>query len=79
MLSTVISNRLPSRILLIFPLLDALPDIGHACGHNLIAISSLGAALATAATIDKLKLGGKVFLVGTPAEEGGKYTVVNRT
>ena len=70
--SMVISNSMTSGILLKFPFLDALPDIGHACGHNLIAISSLGAALATAATIEKFELGGKVFLVGTPAEEGGK-------
>jgi amidohydrolase len=48
---------------------DALPDVGHACGHNVIAASSLGAALAIAAVADEIDAG--VLLVGTPAEEGG--------
>lgn len=48
---------------------DALPGIGHACGHNLIAASALGAALALHAIAAKLP--GKVRLLGTPAEEGG--------
>lgn len=47
---------------------DALVGIGHACGHNLIAIVSLGAALATAKVIRDETLGGKVVLFGTPAE-----------
>ncbi|KAL1303411.1 hypothetical protein AAFC00_006802 [Neodothiora populina] len=50
---------------------DALPGIGHACGHNLIAMASLSAALATQAMMEKEKLGGKVVVFGTPAEEGG--------
>lgn len=48
---------------------DALPGIGHACGHNLIAAMSAGAAVATAAVADELDLTVEVF--GTPAEEGG--------
>lgn len=48
---------------------DALPGLGHGCGHNIIAASSLGAALALGAVLDQV--GGKVLLVGTPAEEGG--------
>ncbi|UYG17406.1 M20 family metallopeptidase [Brachybacterium huguangmaarense] len=48
---------------------DALPGIGHACGHNLIAAMSAGAAIATAAVADELDLTVEVF--GTPAEEGG--------
>lgn len=48
---------------------DALPGIGHACGHNLIAVSALGAALALASVRDKLP--GRVTLLGTPAEEKG--------
>ncbi|MFO0755889.1 MAG: M20 family metallopeptidase [Byssovorax sp.] len=48
---------------------DALPEIGHACGHNLIAAGALGAFLALAAQRDALP--GTVELVGTPAEEGG--------
>jgi amidohydrolase len=47
---------------------DALPGIGHACGHNLIATAALGAALALA-KLDRLP--GRVVLLGTPAEEGG--------
>jgi len=48
---------------------DALPDVGHACGHNIIAASSLGAALGLAAVADELNL--TVTLLGTPSEEGG--------
>jgi amidohydrolase len=48
---------------------DALPDIGHACGHNIIAASAVGAALALAEVADDLGL--KVVLIGTPAEENG--------
>lgn len=48
---------------------DALPEIGHACGHNLIAAGALGAFLALAQQKDALV--GTVDLVGTPAEEGG--------
>lgn len=48
---------------------DALPGIGHACGHNLIAVSALGAALALASVRDELP--GRVTLLGTPAEEKG--------
>lgn len=48
---------------------DALPDIGHACGHNVIAAAGLGAGLAAAAVARQA--GGTVVLLGTPAEEGG--------
>jgi amidohydrolase len=48
---------------------DALPGIGHACGHNLIATSGLGAALALARLGNRLP--GCVRLLGTPAEEAG--------
>lgn len=48
-----------------------MKSIGHACGHNLISIASIGAALATAGLIRKQTLCGKVVLFGTPAEEGG--------
>lgn len=50
---------------------DALPNIGHACGHNLIAASSVAAALATAHILKSHSLPGRVLLLGTPAEEGG--------
>ena len=48
---------------------DALPDVGHACGHNIIAASSVGAALGLAPLADEL--GVRVSAIGTPAEEGG--------
>ena len=48
---------------------DALPGIGHACGHNVIATSGLGAGLALAAIAGDA--GGRVRIMGTPAEEGG--------
>ena len=48
---------------------DALPEIGHACGHNIIAASAVGTALALAEVADELGL--TVALLGTPAEEAG--------
>ena len=48
---------------------DALPGIGHACGHNLIAASAVGAGLALARVADDIGL--SVTVLGTPAEEGG--------
>jgi len=48
---------------------DALPGIGHACGHNIIGSAGLGAGLAAAQLADEL--GGRVLILGTPAEEGG--------
>jgi amidohydrolase len=48
---------------------DALPEIGHACGHNLIATSAVGAFLAAAAVVSRAR--GEVIFLGTPAEEGG--------
>jgi len=57
---------------------DALPGIGHACGHNLIATSSIAAFIATAETMEKGNLPGRVRLLGTPAEEsgGGKIKLI---
>ncbi len=48
---------------------DALPGIGHACGHNLIATAALGATLGLQAVAEELP--GRVRLIGTPAEEKG--------
>ena len=48
---------------------DALPGIGHACGHNIIGTAGLGAGLAAAMLADEV--GGRVVILGTPAEEGG--------
>lgn len=48
---------------------DALPGIGHGCGHNLIAAAGLGAGLAAASIVGSA--GGRLRILGTPAEEGG--------
>jgi amidohydrolase len=55
---------------------DALPKIGHGCGHNIIAASAVGAAVASKSIIDRL--GGSVVVLGTPGEEvfGGKIDMV---
>ncbi|MFC9997928.1 M20 family metallopeptidase [Nocardia sp. NPDC127526] len=57
---------------------DALPEIGHACGHNIIAASAVGAALGLAAVADACGITVKVL--GTPAEEsgGGKVLMLER-
>ena len=57
---------------------DALPDIGHACGHNLIAITNVGAFLGFLALNGNFP--GEVRLIGTPAEEadGGKITLLEK-
>ena len=48
---------------------DALPEIGHGCGHNLIAMAGLGAGLGVQANLKNLP--GRLVVIGTPAEEGG--------
>jgi amidohydrolase len=53
---------------------DALPGLGHACGHNLIASISVGAGLAMLKVLDQLK--GSLQVIGTPAEEGGGGKVI---
>ncbi|MFC1952288.1 M20 family metallopeptidase [Chloroflexota bacterium] len=57
---------------------DALPCIGHACGHNIIATSAVGAAVASKLAIDRF--GGSILVLGTPAEEtyGGKAVMADR-
>lgn len=57
---------------------DALPGIGHACGHNLIASASFAAFLGVVAALAKSGLPGRVRLLGTPAEEGagGKLKLI---
>lgn len=50
---------------------DALPGIGHACGHNLIAMASIAAFLGVAGALRKYGTPGRVRLLGCPAEEGG--------
>jgi amidohydrolase len=57
---------------------DALPKLGHACGHNLIAGCAVGAAVACKLAIDRF--GGSILVIGTPAEElyGGKAIMAER-
>jgi len=52
----------------VFSEYDALPELGHGCGHNLLAISGVGAGIGLAAVIDELP--GRIRVYGTPAEEG---------
>ncbi len=54
---------------------DALPDLGHGCGHNLIGVASAGAGAACRELV--AAAGGRVLVIGTPAEElyGGKVTM----
>ena len=59
------------RLVIICAEYDALPGIGHACGHNLIATSSVAAFIATVAAIKEHGIQGRVQILGTPAEEGG--------
>lgn len=56
--------------------MDALPGIGHACGHNLIAIGGVAVACAIKAALQQFNIPGKVVLLGTPAEEGGSGKLV---
>ena len=57
---------------------DALPELGHACGHNLIAASAVGAGVASKLAVDKF--GGTILVVGTPGEEmyGGKVLMAGK-
>ncbi|KAL1932945.1 hypothetical protein VTP01DRAFT_8623 [Rhizomucor pusillus] len=61
---------------------DALPGVGHACGHNLIAIGGVACAMATKALLERNLIQGTCTLFGTPNEEGsaagnGKIVLVN--
>jgi metal-dependent amidase/aminoacylase/carboxypeptidase family protein len=80
------------RVLGVNSEMDALPGVGHACGHNLIAIAGVAVALAAKAALIEHDIAGKVVLLGTPgmwyspfcmhdvqdktAEEGGQGKVI---
>ncbi len=53
---------------------DALPEIGHACGHNIIGTAAIGAGIALRALANDLP--GRVLVIGTPAEEGGGGKII---
>lgn len=57
---------------------DALPDVGHGCGHNIIGTSSVGAGIATKIVADQFD--STILVIGTPAEErlGGKILMVDK-
>lgn len=57
---------------------DALPEIGHGCGHNLIAAMSTGAAIGLSKVMDRVN--GRLLVLGTPGEEGGggKVIMINK-
>ena len=67
-----------SPVFAVFAEYDALPDVGHACGHNLICAAGLAAFCAVAQTMKQQQLPGKVVLLGSPAEEshGGKVKMI---
>ena len=53
---------------------DALPQVGHGCGHNIIATCSVGATIALCSVLNEFT--GKISIIGTPAEEGGGGKVI---
>ena len=75
-LGTYDSNK-PGPTIAFMSEYDALPEIGHGCGHNLIAAIGVAAGEALKAVIDEY--GGKVLVIGTPAEEnfGGKVSMAD--
>ncbi|KAA1469040.1 amidohydrolase [Dentipellis sp. KUC8613] len=74
------SHGTGGRVLGVNSEMDALPGIGHACGHNLIAVAGVGVALAVKAALAEHDIAGTVVLLGTPAEEsgGGKQILLDR-
>ena len=56
------------RVLGVNSEMDALPGIGHACGHNLIGIGGVAVACAARAAMQQLNIDGKVILLGTPGK-----------
>ena len=64
----------------VFAEYDALKGLGHACGHNLIATSALGCAVAVKQVLESSELEGSIEVYGTPAEEdgGGKSSCLSR-
>src|SRR5437667_403681 len=66
-----IPGRGPGPPIAILAEYDALPNIGHACGHNVIATSGAGAGAALAVALGTLPFEGRIQVIGTPAEEGG--------
>ena len=55
---------------------DAFPGMGHACGHNLIGTSAAGAGVVLKQVMEQYGIGGKLRVIGTPAEENGSGKIV---
>jgi amidohydrolase len=66
-----IEGSSPGQTVAIMAEYDALPNIGHACGHNVIATAGTGAGAAIAAALGTVPFAGRIQVIGTPAEEGG--------
>jgi amidohydrolase len=66
-----IAGQGPGPTIAIMAEYDALPNIGHACGHNVIATAGTGAGAAIAAALGTLPFPWRIQVIGTPAEEGG--------
>jgi amidohydrolase len=66
-----IPGTAPGPTIAIMAEYDALPGIGHACGHNVIATAGVGAGAALAQALGTLPFAGRIQVIGTPAEEGG--------
>ncbi len=66
-----VSGSAPGPTIAIMAEYDALPKIGHACGHNVIAASGAGAGAALALALKTIPFPGTIQVIGTPAEEGG--------
>jgi amidohydrolase len=66
-----IAGTAPGPTIAIMAEYDALPGIGHGCGHNVIAAAGAGAGAALARAFGTLPLAGQIQIIGTPAEEGG--------
>ena len=65
--SAVYQGKKPGLKIAMLAEYDALPDLGHGCGHNLIAMVSVGSGIAMRSFVDEY--GGEVHVIGTPAEE----------
>lgn len=71
-----LTGREPGPVIALLAEYDALPELGHGCGHNLIGTASLGAAMVLSRVMAELN--GTLVVLGTPAEEtnGGKVTLI---
>lgn len=67
----VFDSKKPGKTFAFLAEYDALPEIGHACGHNLIGTSAAGAGIVLKEAMEQFGIGGVLKVLGTPAEENG--------